>query len=54
MRSKTQLLAHWDNIFTPAYVAVLRTAVPHDMFVNGRGAMVVNGAAWFNDKGATR
>ena len=50
---KAALLAHWNAIFTPGYVAVLKTAVPHDMFVNDRGAMVANGAAWFDDRGAS-
>ena len=50
---RAALLAHWDAIFTPAYVAVLKTAVPHEMFVNDRGAMVANGAVWFDDKGAS-
>ena len=50
---KAALLAHWNTIFTPGYVAVLKTAVPHDMFVNYRGAMVAGGAVWFDDKGAT-
>ena len=54
IRSKAQLLAHWSDIFTPGYVAVLKTSVPHDMFVNDRGAMIADGAVWFDDKGASR
>jgi hypothetical protein len=53
IQDKAALLAHWDMIFTPAYVATLKTAVPHEMFVNYRGAMAAGGAAWFDDKGAT-
>lgn len=53
LASRKMFLAHWDSIFTPAYVAVLKTAVPHDMFVRDQGAMVAAGAVWFDDKGAT-
>lgn len=53
LKNRAAFLAHWNAIFTPAYVAVLKTAVPHDMFVRDQGAMVAAGAVWFDDKGAT-
>jgi hypothetical protein len=53
LRDRAALLAHWDAIFTPAYLAVLKTAVPHDMFVRDQGAAVANGAVWFDDRGAS-
>ena len=52
-KSAAQFTANWDRIFTPALLAQLRTAVPHEMFVHESRAMVANGAAWFDAKGAT-
>jgi hypothetical protein len=52
VKSATQLAANWDQIFTPALLAQLRTAVPHEMFVRNGQAMVAGGAAWFDAKGA--
>jgi len=52
VKSAAQLTANWDRIFTPALLAQLRTAVPHEMFVHESRAMVANGAAWFDAKGA--
>jgi hypothetical protein len=53
IKSAAQLTANWDRIFTPALLAQLRTAVPHEMFVHESQAMVAGGAAWFGAKGAT-
>ena len=53
VRNRVQLLDNWTRIFTPCYTAVLRTAVPHEMFVRNGSAMVANGAAWFASKGAS-
>src|SRR6185312_9575898 len=53
IRSKSSFYAHWNDIFTPTYLAVLRNAIPHEMFVRDGQAMVGNGAAWFGAKGAT-
>lgn len=52
IRDRKALLAQWDSLFTPAYVATLRTAVPHDMFVRNGLAMVAGGALWFDARGA--
>ena len=52
IRDKASLLRHWDAIFTPAYLAKLRQAIPHEMFVRNGQAMVADGAAWFDAKGA--
>jgi hypothetical protein len=51
--SASQLAANWDRIFTPALLAQLRTAVPHEMFVHEGQAMVAGGAVWFDAKGAS-
>jgi hypothetical protein len=52
VKTAAQLQADWSRIFTPALIAQLKTAVPHDMFVHNGQAMVANGAAWFDAKGA--
>jgi len=53
VKSAAQLVANWDRIFTPALLDQLHTAVPHEMFVHESQAMVADGAAWFNAKGAS-
>jgi len=50
--SAQELTAQWSQIFTPAYLAALRSAVPHDMFTRNGQAMLGNGIAWFDAKGA--
>ena len=52
IRSKAELLAQWNSIFTPSLVAALREAVPHEMFVRNGMAMVGDGVVWFDAKGA--
>lgn len=52
IRSAAQLAAHWDAIFTPALLAKLKGATPHDMFVRNGQAMVADGAVWFDARGA--
>jgi len=49
--TKAQLIAAWDQVFTPAMLTALRAAVPHEMFVRNGQAMVAGGAAWFDAKG---
>ena len=51
--SPAQLDAHWDAIFTPALLAQLKGAVPHEMFVHEGQAMVAGGLVWFDAKGAS-
>jgi len=53
VKNAAQLETDWGEIFTPGLIAQLKTAVPHDMFVHDGMAMLVNGAVWFNAKGAT-
>jgi hypothetical protein len=52
IRSKTELYANWNQIFTPQYLEMLRRAVPHEMFIHDGYAMAADGAVWFDDKGA--
>jgi hypothetical protein len=48
---KASFLAHWNEIFTPSYIALLRADVPHEMFVHDDMAMLGRGEAWFDAKG---
>ena len=53
IRTKNELYAQWNQIFTPQYLVTLRTAVPHDMAIEKDGrAMAANGAVQFDGKGA--
>lgn len=51
LRNSAAVLAAWNDLFTPAMMAKLRIALPHDMFVQNGMAMIGNGEAWFDDKG---
>lgn len=53
IRSKADLAARWEQIFTPALKARLRDAIPHEMFVHNGDAMVGDGVVWFDAKGAS-
>jgi hypothetical protein len=53
IRTRAALIAKWDTVFTPAMLAQLRTAVPHEMFVHEGHAMVAGGLVWFDAKGAS-
>ena len=48
-----ELSAQWETIFTPAYLAKLRNDLPHDMSIVQAQAMLGDGQAFFDDKGAT-
>jgi hypothetical protein len=52
VRTKADLLAKWDRIFTLGLRRRLRETIPHEMFVRNGLAMVAEGAVWFNAKGA--
>lgn len=52
LRTPAEFIAAWDTIFTPAYLARLRNDLPHDMFMHNGMAMIGDGDAWFDDKGA--
>lgn len=52
VRNRAELLAHWASVFTPALVAQLAKAMPHEMFVRNGMAMVSGGAVWFDARGA--
>jgi len=53
VKTRAALIADWNTIFTPAMLAQLRTAVPHEMFVHEGQAMVAGGLVWFDAKGAS-
>lgn len=48
-----QLDARWSEIFTACFVARLRRAIPHEMFVHDGSAMLNDGQVWFGARGAT-
>lgn len=52
VRDAAGLKAQWRRIFPPAYVAKVRQAVPHDLFVRNAQAMIGSGEAWFDGDGA--
>ncbi len=52
IRSRAQLLSNWNRIFTPALIARLKDAVPHEMFVHQGQVMVCDGTLWFDGMGA--
>lgn len=51
VRTAAEVLAAWDDLFTPTMIAKFEAALPHDMFVRQGMAMIGNGEAWFDDKG---
>ena len=52
IRTAAQLIAAWDSIFTPAFLARLRNDLPHDLFVREGMAMLGDGDVWFDARGA--
>ena len=52
--TKAELEQQWKQVFTPQYLAILRTAVPHNMFIEKKEGLAIaaNGAVQFNGKGA--
>jgi hypothetical protein len=51
IRNAAQLQANWSHIFTPAFLAKLRSDIPHEMFVRDGKAMLGDGELWFDSKG---
>ncbi len=51
LRTSGEVLAAWDDLFTPAMTGKFESALPHDMFVHQGMAMIGDGEAWFDDKG---
>lgn len=52
IRNRKELLARWNEVFTPPLLASLREALPHEMFVHDAMAMVSDGLLWFDARGA--
>jgi len=52
IHGRAELARHWSSLFTPAALATLRKAIPHEMFVRNGMAMVAGGAVWFDARGA--
>jgi len=53
VRNPGELIAQWETIFTPAYLAALKKDPPHDLSIIQGQAMLGDGQAFFSDKGAT-
>jgi hypothetical protein len=51
LRDVRALQAHWSTIFTPDFLAKLRLAITHEMFVHEGEVMLGDGELWFDDKG---
>jgi hypothetical protein len=51
LSTSAEVLAAWDNLFTPVMTTKFESALPHDMFVHQGMAMIGDGEAWFDDKG---
>lgn len=51
VRTRTELLKRWNQIFTPSVMKALRDAVPHEMFEHDGQIMIGNGDVWFNELG---
>ncbi len=51
IRTKEQLIAQYDNIFTQGYRDAIAKAIPKNMFVKYSGIMLGNGEVWFGDDG---
>jgi hypothetical protein len=52
IKNSKQLKQRWTQIFTPAYVAMIRRGIPHKMFYRHEMAMLTGGDVWFDAKGA--
>ena len=50
-RNSAGVLAAWTDLFNPALMGKLRSALPHDMFTRNGMVMLGNGEAWFDSKG---
>jgi len=52
IRNAAQLSQQWDRIFTPAYLLLIKKDMPHDMWGDKSGlVMLGNGDVWFGDNG---
>jgi hypothetical protein len=52
IKSASELLSHYNNIFTDERKVIIRNTVPHNMFVRADGIMLGSGGAiWFNADG---
>jgi len=51
LRSAKELLANYDDIFTPRFRESIANAVPKNMFFRDQGIMLGNGEVWFRPNG---
>ena len=48
IRSRAQLLAYFDHIFTPTIRSTILKATPDDVWGNSQGFMIGDGVIWFD------
>lgn len=51
LRSPTELIANYDDIFSPKYLEAIANALPRNMFVRDQGIMLGRGEVWFGPDG---
>jgi hypothetical protein len=51
LHTPADFVAKYSAIFTPAFVAEIRNATPHQMFANYQGVMLGTGLVWFDQDG---
>lgn len=51
LRNPTELIANYDNIFSPKYREAIANALPRNMFVRDQGVMLGRGEVWFGPDG---
>lgn len=51
LRSPTELIANYDDIFSPKYREAIASALPRNMFVRDQGIMLGSGEVWFGPDG---
>lgn len=51
LRSRRELLAHYDEIFSQPFRDAIAAALPRNMFARDQGIMLGNGEVWFNAAG---
>ena len=51
VRGRKELISRFHEIFSPAFRAAVRNAIPRNMFARDRGIMLGDGEVWFGSSG---
>jgi hypothetical protein len=54
LRSSSEFLKYYDQIFTVKFKSEISKGIPHHMFANWQGIMLANGAVWFDSEGRAK